>query len=89
MAFKTDKYLKGIKRVRDGIKINCNTGAVITNKMGLFGQSNVWYIPNGIEDIARAQGALQDHLRQLGRIPQGTYAKGNNVCVCVCVSDLE
>ena len=50
-AFKSDKYLKGIKVVRNGIKINCNAGAVTTNDMGSFGQLNVWYIPNGIANI--------------------------------------
>jgi len=45
-AFKTDKYLKGIKTVRNGIKINCNAGAVTTNEMGSYGGLNVWDIPN-------------------------------------------
>ena len=36
-AFKTDKYLKGIKTVRNGIKIKCNAGAVTTNEMGSYG----------------------------------------------------
>ncbi len=50
-AFKADKYLKGIKTVRNRIKINCNAGAVTTNKLGSFGSLNVWYIPNGIANI--------------------------------------
>ena len=33
-AFKSDRYLKGIKTVRNGIKINCNAEAVTTNEMG-------------------------------------------------------
>ncbi len=36
-AFKSDRYLEGIRTLLHGIKINCNAGAVITNKMGLFG----------------------------------------------------
>ena len=44
-AFKTVEYLTGIKTVRNGIRINCNAGAVMTNKIGSFGQLNVWYIP--------------------------------------------
>ncbi len=40
-AFKTDKYLKDIKMLPHGIKINCNAGAVVTNKMGSFGRMNV------------------------------------------------
>ena len=44
-AFKTDRYLK------DGIKINCNAGAVTTNEMESYGQLNVWYIPNEIASI--------------------------------------
>ena len=50
-AFKTDKYLQGIKTVRNGIRINCNAGAVTTNELGSFGSLNVWYIPNGIANI--------------------------------------
>ena len=50
-AFKADKYLQGIKTVWDGIRINCNAGAVTTNKLGSFGSLNVWYIPNGIANI--------------------------------------
>ncbi len=36
-AFKADKYLKGIRMLPHGFKINCNTEAEVTNKMGLFG----------------------------------------------------
>jgi hypothetical protein len=36
-AFKADKYLKGIRMLPHGIKINCNSGAVVTNKMNSFG----------------------------------------------------
>ena len=32
-AFKSDRYLKGIRMLLHGIKINCNTGAVILNKI--------------------------------------------------------
>ena len=35
-AFKTDTYLKGIKMVRNGIKINCNAGTVTTIEMGSY-----------------------------------------------------
>ncbi len=41
MAFKTDKYLRGIEMVPRGIKINCNAGAVMTNKRGKYGELNV------------------------------------------------
>ncbi len=44
-AFKTDKYLQGIKTVRNGIRINCNAGVMMTNELGSFG------IPNGIANI--------------------------------------
>jgi hypothetical protein len=50
-AFKTDKYLHGLKMVRNGIRINCNMGAIMTNELGPFGSLNVWYIPNGIANI--------------------------------------
>jgi hypothetical protein len=51
MAFKTDKYLREIKTVPEGIKINCNTGAVSTNQMGTYGNLKVWYIPDKIANI--------------------------------------
>ncbi len=50
-AFKTDKYLKGIKTLTNGIKINCNAGAVTTNQMGSYGNLKVWYLPEGIANI--------------------------------------
>ncbi len=51
MAFKTDKYLREIKTVPGGIKINCNMGAVSINQMGTYGNLKVWYIPDGIANI--------------------------------------
>jgi hypothetical protein len=50
-AFKTDKYLKGIKMLPNGIKINCNVGAITTNQMGSYGNLKVWYLPEGIANI--------------------------------------
>jgi hypothetical protein len=50
-AFKTDKYLKGIKTLPSGIKINCNAGAVSTKRMGTYGKLKVWYLPGGIANI--------------------------------------
>ena len=40
-SFRTDKYLKGIKTLNNGIKINCNAGAVTTNRMGSYGNLKV------------------------------------------------
>ncbi len=50
-AFKTDKYLKGIRKLPSGIKINYNVGAVSTNRMGTYGKLKVWYLPGGIANI--------------------------------------
>jgi hypothetical protein len=50
-AFKSGKYLKGIKLVQGGIKIDCNTGAVVTNKRGMYRGLKVWYLPDGIANI--------------------------------------
>jgi hypothetical protein len=30
-AFKSDQFLKDVKTIKGGIKINCNVGAVVTN----------------------------------------------------------
>ncbi len=50
-VFETDKYLRGIETVPGGIKINCNVGAVMTDKRGKYGRLKVWYIPDGIANI--------------------------------------
>ncbi len=49
-AFKSGKYLKGIKTIQGGIKINCNAGAVVTNKRGTYRGLEVWYLPDGIDN---------------------------------------
>jgi hypothetical protein len=50
-AFKNKRFLKEIQMVERGIKINCNAGAVVTNKKGKFGRLNAWYLPDGIANI--------------------------------------
>jgi hypothetical protein len=50
-AFKSDKYLEGIKTKAQGVRINCNAGAVSTNKRGTYGSLKVWYLPDGIANI--------------------------------------
>jgi hypothetical protein len=47
-VFKVDKYLKEIKTLPTGIKINCNTGAVLINRLGTYGRMKAWYPPDGI-----------------------------------------
>jgi hypothetical protein len=50
-AFQCDKYLKNEKTVEQGIRINCNAGAVTTHQKGTYRKLNVWYLPNGIANI--------------------------------------
>jgi hypothetical protein len=50
-SFKSRKYLKGIEMTEQGIKINCNAGAVTTNKQGTYGSLKVWYLPDGIANM--------------------------------------
>jgi hypothetical protein len=50
-AFKNNKYLKGVKKVREGIKINCNAGSMTTNLKGNYGRLKVWYVPKEIANI--------------------------------------
>jgi hypothetical protein len=50
-AFKNDKFLKSIQTEALGVKINCNVGAISTNKRGQYGNLKVWYLPNGIANI--------------------------------------
>jgi hypothetical protein len=50
-VFKTDKYLKGIRMLPSGIKINCNAGTILTNCVGIYEKLKVWYLPGGIANI--------------------------------------
>jgi hypothetical protein len=50
-AFKSNQFLKNVKTVKGGININCNAGAVVTNKRGNYGKLKVWYVPNEIANI--------------------------------------
>jgi hypothetical protein len=49
-AFKSKRHLKNIHTV-SRIKINCNSGAVITDQQGKYGFINAWFIPDGITSI--------------------------------------
>jgi hypothetical protein len=50
-AFKSNWYLKGVKTVKDGIRINCNATMMVTNKKGNYRRLKVWYVPNRIANI--------------------------------------
>ncbi len=50
-AFKSKQYLENIRSVKRGVKINCNSGVMCTNKVGDYGSMNMWYIPDGIVNI--------------------------------------
>jgi len=50
-AFKNNKFLKSIKTEARGVKINCNAGAISTNKRGQYGNLKVWYLSDSIANI--------------------------------------
>jgi hypothetical protein len=50
-AFKNDKFLKSINTEARGVKINCNAGAISTNKRGKYGNLKALYLPDGIANI--------------------------------------
>jgi hypothetical protein len=50
-AFKNDKFLTSIKTEAQGVKINCNAGAISTNKRGEYRKLKVWYLLDGIANI--------------------------------------
>jgi hypothetical protein len=58
-AFKSDKYLKNIRTVEQGIRLNCNAGAVTTHQKGRLvpPKRNCKHILN-----ARVGAAIQDHV---------------------------
>ncbi len=60
-TFKTNKCLRNLEMVEQGIKINCNAGIVMTNQKGTFGRFNVWYVPNGIANIFSMHELEQQH----------------------------
>ena len=49
--FKNNKFLKAIKAEAQGVKINCNPGAISTNKRGKYRNLKAWYLPDGIANI--------------------------------------
>ena len=50
-AFKNERYLRNVKTEEQGVWINCNAGAIITNKSRMYGNLKVWYLPDGIANI--------------------------------------
>jgi hypothetical protein len=68
-AFKNDKFLTSIKTEAQGVKINCNAGAISTNKRGEYGNLKVWYLPDGIANIR-----LMHELELLYRITYDIWA---------------
>ncbi len=71
-AFKTDRYLKGLRTAPSGIKINCNAGTVTTNRVGNYGGMSAWYNPNGIANIF-LMNELEKHHRITYNSWQGYY----------------
>jgi hypothetical protein len=56
IEFKTKKYFDNLQSVDQGVRINCNSGAMRTNKVGDFDghqwdSPNAWNIPEGIANI--------------------------------------
>ncbi len=50
-AFKTKKCLENLQRVKQGVKINCNSRAMRTNIVGDYVSMTAWFIPEGIANI--------------------------------------
>jgi hypothetical protein len=48
MTFRSEKYLKGLKTLSNGIKINGSVGTVNTKQKGSYGKLKVWYLSDGI-----------------------------------------
>jgi hypothetical protein len=67
-TFKSEEYLKGLKTLSNGIKINCNAGTVNTNQKGIYGKLNVLYLPDRIVNIF-----LMHELKKLYRITYNSW----------------
>ncbi len=57
-----------MKTLTNGIKINCNAGAVTTKQMESYGNLKVWYLPEGIANIF-----LMHELEKLYRITYDSW----------------
>jgi hypothetical protein len=68
-AFKSNMHLRGIKTEPGGSRINCNAGAITTNKRGTYGNLKVWYLPDGIANIISMH-----ELEEMYRITYGSWA---------------
>ena len=68
-AFKNERYLQNIKTEERGVRINCNAGAITTNKRGTYGNLKVWYLPDGIANIIS-----MNELESLYRITYDSWA---------------
>ncbi len=68
-TFKNDKFLTSIKTEARGVKINCNVGAISTNKRGEYRNLKVWYLPDGIANII-----LMHELELLYRMTYDSWA---------------
>jgi hypothetical protein len=74
-AFKNNKFLTGVKEVREGIKIICNAGAVVTNLRGSYGRLKVWYLPDRLANIFS--------MHQLERLYHITYNSWDGSMLCI------
>jgi len=68
-AFKIKRFLENIKTEEQGVRINCNAGAVTTNKRGTYRNLKVWYLPDGIANII-----LMNELESIYRITYDSWA---------------
>ena len=59
--FKNKELLKNIQPSRKGCKIQCNTGMVEVKMKGMFGETPVWYHPDGVANILSLKSLKEKH----------------------------
>ena len=50
-GFKDSDRIEGISEVSNGMKVHCNTGEVVSNKVGSWGKLKAWHLPDFIANI--------------------------------------
>ena len=61
-GFKDAGRIEGISEVTDGMKVNCNAGEVMYNKVGSWGKLKAWHLPGSIANII-SMNELESHYR--------------------------
>ena len=61
-GFKDSGRIQGISEVSNGMRVNCNAGQVVSNKVGSWGKLKAWHLSGSIANII-SMNELEEHYR--------------------------